>query len=391
MEHCREWVKAGAEVTVITCQPNFPKGEIFAGYRNRLLQRERLEGIEVIRVWSYIAANEGFAKRTLDFISYAFMAFWTGLFVKADVIIATSPQFFTTVAGGFLGKLKRRPWIMEVRDLWPESIKAVGALSGDSFAYRMLERLELWLYDQAASIVVVTDAFKANLTHRGVNSAKIHVVKNGVDLDSYRPRPKDQALLDELNLNGKFVIGYIGTHGMAHALDFILRAAANLSEQNLHILLLGNGAEKQHLLALHQRLQLTNVTMLPFVAKSEVARYISILDVALVNLKKSDTFKTVIPSKIFENAALRKPILLGVAGESKAIIEQFYAGIAFEPENEAEFLACSHQLYHDREGYRALQQGCEQLALAFDRKELARRMLRLVRQTAGQSVAEALH
>ena len=367
-------------MTVITCQPNFPKGEIFPGYRNRLFQRETIEGIHVIRVWSYISANEGFFKRTLDFMSYAFMAFWAGLFVKADVIIATSPQFFTTVAGGFLAKVKRTPWIMEVRDLWPESIKAVGALSGESPTYRMLERLELWLYRQAQGIVVVTEAFRDNLMRRGVPDEKIHVIKNGVDLSRFRPQPKDQDLLDELELNGKFVIGYIGTHGMAHALDFVLEAAAACENEDIHILLLGDGAEKQRLLQLHEQLNLSNVTMLPFVAKSEVNRYISILDAALVNLKKSDTFKTVIPSKIFENAALLKPILLGVEGESQAIIEAFRAGLTFEPENQADFLTRASELYQNRTNYVTLQEGCARLAKAFDRKELARRMLRTVEE-----------
>ncbi len=371
-------MRAGADVTVITCQPNFPKGEIFPGHRNRFLQREQVDGIHVIRVWSYISANQGFLKRTLDFMSYAFMAFWAGLFVKADIIIATSPQFFTAVAGGILSKMKRLPWIMEVRDLWPESIKAVGALSGDTPTYRNLERLELWLYRQAGGIVVVTDAFKKNLVDRGVPERKIHVVKNGVDLSQFRPRPKDQALLDELSLNGKFVLGYIGTHGMAHALDFILRSAVYLEDENVHILLLGDGAEKEKLLALHAALQLTNVTMLPFVSKTEVKRYISVLDVALVNLKRSDTFKTVIPSKIFENAALLKPILLGVAGESKGIIEHYGAGLAFEPENEGEFLARTEQLCRDTAGYASMQEGCRKLALAFDRKQLAQSMLDII-------------
>ena len=381
-------MRAGAEVTVITCQPNFPKGEIFPGYRNRLLQREMIEGIHVVRVWSYISANEGFFKRTLDFMSYAFMAFWAGLFAKADVIVATSPQFFTTVAGGLLAKVKRTPWIMEVRDLWPESIKAVGALSGDSFTYRMLERLELWLYRQAQAIVVVTEAFRDNLMRRGVPDAKIHVIKNGVDLSRFQPQPKDQDLLDELELNGKFVIGYIGTHGMAHALDFVLHAAAACRIEDIHILLLGDGAEKQRLLQLHERLQLTNVTMLPFVAKDEVIRYISILDAALVNLKKSDTFKTVIPSKIFENAALRKPILLGVEGESKGIIDSYGAGLTFEPENQADFLHRIADMYRDQRGYEILQEGCSRLAKAFDRKTLAQRMLQTLQQVAPSEAAK---
>ena len=155
-EHCKEWVKKGDEVTVITCVPNFPKGKVYDGYKNKLYQTEEIEGIKVVRVWSYISPNEGFAKRIIDFMSFAFMAFWVGLFKKADIIIGTSPQFFTTWAAETLSVLKRKPWIFELRDLWPESIKAVGAISGDSKVFKLLEKIELRLYKRSSRIISVT-------------------------------------------------------------------------------------------------------------------------------------------------------------------------------------------------------------------------------------------
>ena len=127
-EHCREWIRQGAEVTVITCTPNFPQGKVYKGYTNKPYQQEMMDGIHVIRVWSYITANEGFIKRTLDYISFSVTSFLAGLFQQADIIIATSPQFFTALSGRTLSFWKRKPWIMEVRDLWPESIKTVGAM-----------------------------------------------------------------------------------------------------------------------------------------------------------------------------------------------------------------------------------------------------------------------
>ena len=140
-DHCKEWVKSGADVTVITCFPNFPQGHVYDGYKNKLWQKEIIDGIKVIRVWSYIVPNKGFIKRTLDYISYSCTSFLAGLFIKADIIIATSPQFFTALSGRALSKWKRCPWIMEVRDLWPESIKTVGALK-DYMFIRLFERLE---------------------------------------------------------------------------------------------------------------------------------------------------------------------------------------------------------------------------------------------------------
>jgi glycosyltransferase involved in cell wall biosynthesis len=374
-EHCREWVKQGMEVTVITCAPNFPQGSVYPGYKNKLVQREQMDGIEVIRVWSYIAANEGFIKRVLDYVSFAIMAFVVSLPVKCDVVVATSPQFFTAVGGYLSGLLKRKPWIMEVRDLWPESIRAVGAMK-DGRAYRMLERLELFLYRKAKLVIVVTDSFKSNLIERGIPANKIEVVKNGVLLDQFMPREKDQALLRELCLENQFILAYFGTHGMAHGLDFIIRASVMLPVQ-VHVLLVGDGAEKEKLIHLLKSENITNVTMLPSVAKTEMMRYISISDVALVNLRKSDTFKTVIPSKIFENAAMHKPILLGVEGESKDIIETYNAGICFEPENEKAFIHAVNDMLNPII-YQSYQSGCQHLAEQFDRKILAQRMLGLI-------------
>ncbi|WP_413889039.1 glycosyltransferase [Candidatus Aalborgicola defluviihabitans] len=164
-EHCREWVKAGQQVTVITCAPNFPKGRVFDGYRNRLWQSAEMDGIRVIRVWTYITANEGFAKRILDYVSFMVAATLAALFVrKVDVVVGTSPQFFTVCGACVTGFLKRVPGVFELRDIWPESIKAVGAMQ-DSLALRWLERLELFLYRNASRVVAVTHAFgKADST-----------------------------------------------------------------------------------------------------------------------------------------------------------------------------------------------------------------------------------
>ncbi len=248
-DHCREWVKSGDEVTVITCAPNFPQGKLYAGYHNKLWQEEIIEGIRVIRVWSYIVANKGFFKRTLDFISFSVSSFLAGLFVKTDVIIATSPQFFTALSGRTLSFWKRKPWIMEVRDLWPESIKTVGALNISPFI-RYFEWEEKKCYRSARSIIVVTDSFKRKLNERGIDDTKVYVVKNGVDRNLFVPvEEKDAELLTRLDLKNKKIIGYIGTHGMAHKLDFILRCASILQNKapEYHFLFLGNGAEKDNL------------------------------------------------------------------------------------------------------------------------------------------------
>jgi len=376
-EHCVEWVAKGAEVTVITCTPNYPKGQIFPGYKNKLWQSEMMDGIRVIRVWTYISPNRGMFRRILDYISFCIMGFIASLFVKTDVIVATSPQLFTAVGGYLASFFKRRPWILEIRDLWPESIKAVGAME-ESKILKMIDRVVLFLYRNADQVVVNTDSFKDRIFKCGVPKERIHVVKNGVHLHKYNLTEKSFPLLEKLALKNKFIIGYIGTHGMAHNLDFILESAVKVTNPNIHFLFVGDGAMKGRLLQKVKALKLSNVTMLDAIPKEAVPEHISITDVALVQLKRTETFKKVLPSKIFENAAMRKPILLGVEGEAQEVVESYGAGLAFEPENEADFLAKLESIYEDKKQYANLQKGCFNLAKAFDRKTLALKMYKVL-------------
>lgn len=380
-EHALRWVRAGAKVSIITCAPNFPRGRVFDGYRNRLYAREAIDGIEVIRVWSFIAPNSGFAKRVADYLSFAVASFIAGLFQKADVIVATSPQFFTTWSGAALAFLKRRPWIFELRDIWPESIGAVGAAGGGR-TMRLLERIELLLYRSANRIVAVSPAFRDNLAARGIDPTKIDIVTNGADLSLWQPRPTDNALRSELGLIGKFVIGYIGTMGMAHGLDFILSAAEQIEDRRIHFLLVGDGSEAS---ALRQRVaaaQLGNVTIHPPVPKEEAPRFLAASDVALVPLRRTETFRSVIPSKIFEAAAMRRPILLGVEGQAAEIVESHVAGIAFTPEDMPSLLSAIRRIASDENLYARLQQGCAGLAIEYDRDRLAAKMLNILKAVA---------
>lgn len=374
-EHAKIWVQKGHQVTVVTCAPNFPQGIVYAGYENKLYQREDVEGIDVIRVWSYITSNDGFVKRTLDYISFAVSSFGAGLFKKADLIIATSPQFFTTWSGWALSMLKGKPWVFELRDLWPESIKTVGALD-DGFVYNTLEKVELFLYRSADLVVPVTNAFKKNLADRGIAAAKQEVIPNGSNLDLFsNEKGNTGKVRRELGLEDKFLVGYIGTHGMAHSLDFILDCAADVCDEEIHFLFIGDGAEKERLVALAEKRNMQNVVFVDPVSKQEVPDYLAAVDVSLVPLKKSDTFKTVIPSKIFEAAAMELPILLGVEGQAQQIIEKYDAGVCFEPENKADFLEKLSILKEDKALYSEKAGNAAKLAKAYDRKKLAQKML----------------
>lgn len=380
-EHCKEWVKSGAEVTVITCFPNFPQGILYEGYKNQWKKTEWMDGIKVVRVWSYITANEGFIKRTLDYISFSVTSFLAGLFIKTDIIVATSPQFFNALGGRTLAFWKRKPWTMEVRDLWPESIKTVGAMK-DNIILRYFEWQEKRCYKSAQTIVVVTDSFKEKLIKKGIPASKIEVIKNGANLSLYQPKDKNQQLINQLGLGGKKILGYIGTHGMAHKLDFILDCAKELKESNpeYHFLMIGSGAEKESLLHIVEKEELTNVTMLDSVPKEQVVEHLSILDAAIINLRKSELFTTVIPSKIFETSAMQIPILIGVNGEARKIVEKYEAGLYYEPENKTSFITTVDTLFHDNH-YGDHRSGCRKLAQDYNREVLASEMLTILKHT----------
>jgi len=383
-EHCREWVDAGHRVTVITCAPNFPKGKVYEGYSNRWFARETMDGIEVIRVWSYITANEGFLRRTLDYVSFMCTATPASLRAeRPDVVVATSPQFFTICAGYLVSRLRRIPYVLELRDLWPESIRAVGAMK-ESVILDWLEKLELFLYRKANSIVVVTDSFKENLRIRKIDPSKIHVVTNGADLTRFKPVPRDEALVQSLGQKGKLVAGYIGTHGMAHALDTLLEGADRLQKEgrdDIHLLFLGGGASKEALVAKAKEMGLRNVTFVDSVPKSEVVRYWSLLDVSIIHLRNTPLFTTVIPSKLFECMAMGIPVLHGVRGESAEIVEGERAGLTFEPENAAELHDQLLKLADDREFAAELGRNGLAAASKYDRKHLASRMLQIIENT----------
>jgi len=383
-EHCREWVRKGHRVTVITCAPNFPKGKVFDGYQNKAFQTETIEGIEVIRVWSYITANEGFVRRILDYLSFMASAIVASPRVHdVDLVIGTSPQFFTAVAAYVVSRMKRIPYVFELRDLWPESIKAVGAMK-ESFAIRMLERLEMFLYRKAARIVSVTESFKQVLMRRGIEGTKIEVVTNGVDVSQFKPRPKDPELTRKLGLEGKFVAGYIGTHGMAHALETLLKAADRLRGQDFAFIFLGDGARKQALREMADQMKLDNVVFIDSVPKADVPKYWSLLDVSIIHLRKTELFTTVIPSKMFECMGMGIPVLHGVEGESADIVRREQVGIPFEPEGVDQLCEALQSLKSDPARLARFREQCLRAAGNYDRTYLALRMLKVLEDAAAR-------
>jgi glycosyltransferase involved in cell wall biosynthesis len=381
------WVNWGHQVTFITGAPNFPEGRVFDGYRNRWHSVETMDGIRVVRVKTFIAPNQGVALRLVDFLSFMVSSSAAGVFEqRPDAVVATSPQFFTAVAGNFIATVKRVPFIFELSDLWPATIHALGAMR-NGWGLRMIERLELHLYRRAARIVALTRAYWHDLVARGIPPEKIAVVINGVDASRYRPRSRNQELVQRLGLEGCFVVGYIGTHGMAHALEKVLEAAEILrSNDSVRFLFVGTGAARSHLMDEAQRRRLPNVVFAPPQPKENTVDFWSLCDAALVHLKNAPLFSTVIPSKIFEAMAMGVPILLAAPeGEARSVVQGAEAGIVVPAERPQALAHAVARLQVSSDLRAKLASNGLRAALRYTREKQARDMLAVLEEACCQT------
>lgn len=382
-EHCRRWVADGHDVTVITGVPNHPAGELFAGYRNRWIQEETVDGIRVIRTWMLLTPNAGFLKRILNYVLFGLTAVLASLRVRRpDVVVATSPQFFCGLAGAVVSKLKRRPFVLEVRDLWPKSIVELDQLK-DGPILRALEWLERWMYRSADGVVVNTKAFIDHIAAHGVDRERIDLIYNGIDAERFQPRPPDETLRQQHDLAGKRSVAYIGTLGLAHGLGTVIEAAERLrGREEIVFLLIGAGAERERLETRIAERGLHNVQLLGLQPRDAMPAWIATIDVLLVCLRDLPVFETVIPSKIFEFLAQERPVIVTARGEIARMATEADVALVAEPED-ADALADAivHVIEHPEEADRRARAGRTWVQANFVRDALARRMLRFMEQT----------
>ncbi|MEM8972466.1 MAG: glycosyltransferase family 4 protein [Pseudomonadota bacterium] len=383
-EHCREWVAAGHRVTVLTCAPNHPAGQLYSGYRNRLFQREMMDGVEVIRVWTWIAANRGFLLRTLNYVSYMIGATLALIRLKRpDIVVSTSPQFFCGLTGYIVKILRRVPWVLEVRDIWPESIVTVGAMKKGRLTL-FLEWLERFAYRRANAIVALTDSFKSHIAERCGDPDKIFIIKNGVDLRLFNRVTAADEAKSTLGFENKFIAAYVGTHGMAHGLSSVLDAALLTADcSRILYLFVGDGAERQSLMKRAQELQLSNVRFLGQLPKADMPTIWSATDVSLIVLSRNELFRTVLPSKMFEAMAMACPIVLGVEGEAEALLNEAQAGIAVTPEDALELATAVRRLADEPSTVQQFgENGLSFVTANFDRTKLAARYVEVLKSVA---------
>jgi glycosyltransferase involved in cell wall biosynthesis len=351
-EHARHWASLGHDVTVITGFPNHPTGVIRPAYRGYFVKREKVEGIDLLRTWVYVAANRGFTKRILNFLSFFFSSLILGSVMtrRPEVVVGTSPQFFCAVAAYGLSRVKRAPFVFEVRDLWPQSAIELGVIK-NPLLIRLLEAIETYLYRHAALIVAVAESTRQHLVSKGIPAEKIRIIPNGIDakyLASAGATP--ERARDELGLNGSFIVSYIGTHGMSHALETVLRAAKEFSgDPAIHFLFVGEGAEKEKLKRFAAELRLNNVTFVDQQPRERLLAFYRASDLGVVPLKRLPIFKKVLPSKLFELMGAGCPVICSVEGEAARLIEKAEAGLPIEPENVEALIEAIKRLRSDAE------------------------------------------
>ena len=389
-ELAQHWVRDGHEVFVLTGFPNHPTGVVPEEWRSRLRHLaffEKVNGVNVFRTWLWPLPNRKAHERIRNYASFWLSSSLRGLTIpRPDVIIATSPQLLVGLSGWWLAFMKRAPFVFEVRDLWPESLTAVGAGDGDSLLHHALAKIAGFLYDQSDHIVVVTEAFKEHLIRLWrVPPEKMSVVENGVEADLFAPSaPADRAALrKQLGAENRFLVTYVGTMGMAHGLETVLNAASEFQRQNSNVmfLLLGEGAEKQRIKSTAQSLGLSNVLFLDQQVRDKIPAFIGASDVCLVLLKKTDVFKTVIPTKMLEFMSCARPVILGVEGQAQQILEAANSGLAIEPENSQALVEAILKLKTNPELASALgNQGREYILRNFSRRQTANKYARILHE-----------
>jgi glycosyltransferase involved in cell wall biosynthesis len=350
-ELARYWTQDGHEVTVLTGFPNHPTGLVPLEYRSkfrRLVTREHVNGVSVVRTWLFPFPNRKAHERMLNYSSFCVSACTSGMFVRRpEILVATSPQLLVGLSGWWLARTKRVPFVFEVRDLWPESLTAVGMGCEDSLLNRWLRAIAGFLYVHSDRIVVVTPAFKDHLVQNWkVPEGKICIVQNGVDTNLFSPRAHNAEFRRKLGIEGKFVVGYIGTMGMAHGLETVVHAASDLQRTapNVLFLMVGEGADKERMINLARSRGLTNILFVGQQPREKVPDFIAASDACLVSLKRTELFKTVIPTKMLEFMSCARPVILGVDGQARRIIDEAKAGLFVEPEDAAALIQAIRQL-----------------------------------------------
>jgi len=386
-ELSRHWADAGHHVSVMTGFPNHPTGVVYPDYRSKIWQlvcRESVDGVRVVRTWLWPLPNRKSHERILNYTSFCLSSSVTGSFIaRPDIVIATSPQLLVGMTGWWLSRTRGIPFVLEIRDLWPDSITASGVGNKSPMFSKTLSALSGFLYQRCNHLVVVTPAFKKDIVRNyGIDPEKISFVANGVETDLFTNKGGKVILNNQPGLENRFIVSYIGTLGLAHGLNTILQAASLLKVQypDIVFLFVGEGADKERLLRMARTLELTNIHFLPQQSREKVPAIIRTSDVCLVPLKKAPVFKTVIPTKMLEFMACGRPVILGVDGQARQVLEEAEGGVYTEPDDPDALIDAIIKLYKDTKLRNTLgQSGRRYIVKNLSRKKTSEQYLQVLR------------
>jgi glycosyltransferase involved in cell wall biosynthesis len=380
------WAAAGDEVTVLTGMPNHPTGVIPPAYRGKLRLEERVDGYRIVRTWVYATPNKGVVKKTLGHLSFMVTSCAVGAprVGKVDVVVVSSPTFFSIFSAWLVARVRRAQFVVEVRDLWPAVFTDLGVIT-NRIIVRLLEALELAAYRAADAVVVVTEGFRDNLLERGVPGSKVHTVRNGADLERFPAAPGDHSRRRQWLGAGpdEVLVLYIGAHGISHGLPAVVDAADELRGEPVHVALVGDGAMKDEISCQVARLALTNVTLRSSVDPEEVPDVLAAADICLVPLRDVPLFRTFVPSKLFEYLAAKKAVIGSVRGETAGILRDAGAFVV-EPEDPTALADAIRKLADDPAQRETMgERGRAYVAEHFDRRALADRYRALLESVVG--------
>jgi len=370
---------SGHHVTVLTAVPSYPKGEIYHGYRGRIVTTQDDAGIQIVRTWAYATKKKSFVPRILNYLSFSVLSVivgW-GTLETVDVIFVESPPLFLGFSGYLLSKLKQAKFVLNISDLWPESAVALGVLRNRNLI-RWVTRAEEWLYRKASLVTGQTQGIVDSIKSR-CPDVRVQLMTNGVSPEFVTAAAEAfanrECVRREFGVANKFVVGYAGLHGLVYDLDAVVKAAAGLTAfSRIHFLLIGDGPEKLRLQERAKHEALTNISFFPTLPAARMPDVFTAIDVLLIPLRRDDLFKGTLPSKLFEALGAGTPVIAAVRGEAQQIIETADCGICVKPEDTSGIMEAILKLFRDSPLRRKLgRNGRVFVSNYYDRRRIAQR------------------
>lgn len=386
LDYSLKFIKAGHKVFVLTAMPNYPKGVVFNRYKKKISLKEEYKGIQIHRIWTFTTQRKNFISRILNQTSFAFLAILPGLKIKnIDVIFVESPPLFNGITGVVLSFFKRKPFVFNVADIWPQAAVELNMLN-NPFLIKMAEKLEGFIYKKAARILIVTPGLYKLLINKGINKEKLKLITNGVDIDFFKPSMNREEFRKQFHFSDKFIIFFGGNHGLAQGLDILVKSGAYICDfPDIRIVLMGDGPLKNDLVKLRDELRLTNVEFRDAVPLEEIPKYLEAADVAAVTLKNIPLMESWIPVKLYEAMAMEKPIVANLLGDTEKILLESGAGIIVEPSNQENFAKAIIELYKSKDKLHLKgKKGRDYIIKNFNRDTIMKSLLNILEETVNQ-------